>query len=735
MQSSEIISDLNPAQREAVEYNDGPLLILAGAGSGKTRVLTRKVAYLVANDICAPQNILAVTFTNKAAQEMKNRISEMLKTQVGVNVFTFHSFGARILRRFAHKLGLDAQFTIYDSNDQLSFCKKLLENLKVSENALAPKKLVHIINDWKSSPQNSKQTFAGDHLIQDVIQKYEQLMRKSNAVDFSDLLYKTYLLLEQNPDIKSQLQSEYQYLLIDEYQDTNHVQYMIAKHIAEQHKNICAVGDEDQSIYSWRGADIGNIMNFEHDFTNTKIIKLEENYRSTKTIIQAASQMIENNKFRKGKKLFTNNPEGEKIKIVEKENDIQEAKYVTQSIRQLCANDSVNYSEIALFYRTNAQSRVLEEELRMSNIPYQIIGGLKFYSRKEIKDIVSYLNLVVNPKDDIAFRRVVNVPARGLGKTSIDKIEDLSNQSGISLIEGAIQSIQQKQLTSRAAGKLGGFLDLLVKLRSKASQLSVYELYTELLHDSGYLVALKEENTQESQSRIENLEAFGNGILRYQDENHDEASLTHFLQQMALVNESDDKEDSSNQVTLMTLHVSKGLEFPYVYIVGLEENLFPSGSRSSEVGDEMDLEEERRLFYVGMTRAEKSLSLIYCKSRRVWGSQQFNEPSRFLKEIPSEFVEQQVMRRPSSSLFVKKFNSPQPAHDFDYDQSNHYEEKSFSSDRQSNFRQGMKVRHPDFGAGSVYQIEGQGENEKITVLFSNNTIKKFMSKFANLQVI
>lgn len=743
MQSSEILRDLNPAQKEAVEYNDGPLLILAGAGSGKTRVLTRKVAYLIAHDIVPAGGILAVTFTNKAAAEMKARISGLLgEVSSQVTVSTFHSLGARVLRKYASYIGLDNSFTIYDAADQLSFVKKLLDNLKISEDAISPKKLVAIINDWKSNPQLEDKLFLEDKLIKDLVVKYESLMRQSNAVDFSDLIYKLFLLLEQNPNIRAQLQNQYRYLLIDEYQDTNHVQYMIAKMIAENHQNICAVGDEDQSIYSWRGANIGNILNFEQDFKNTKTIKLEENYRSTKTIIEAASAMIENNKFRKGKKLFTNNPEGEKIKITEKENDIQEAKFIVHSIKNLSLVENVSYSEIAVFYRTNAQSRVLEEEFRMANIPYQIVGGLKFYSRKEIKDVVAYLNLIINPKDDVSFRRVVNVPARGLGKSSLEKIETLSVSEGISLVEASIKCIQNKILPARACGKLGGFLDLLVTLRQKQSDLGIYELYTELLHLSGYIASLKEENSQESKTRIENLESFGNGIIRFEEEGNqregEPPSLANFLQQMALVNESDEMEAQNNQITLMTLHVSKGLEYPYVFIIGLEENLFPNGSRSSQLDDDVDLEEERRLFYVGMTRAEKRLYLVYCKSRRVWGSQQFNEPSRFLKEIPAQFVEQTIPRRPSSSVFVKRFTEPPSNnYDYDYDQTPRYKESFFKETTATNsvYKRGMKVRHPEFGAGSVYQLEGMGENEKITVLFSDNTIKKFMSKYANLQII
>lgn len=727
------LEKLNEPQREAVVNFDNPLLVLAGAGSGKTRMLTSKIAYGLSNNVFGPNNFLAVTFTNKAANEMKTRIGGMMS---GLRMYdswvtTFHSFGNRLLRMYGPRLGYTSDFTIFDTADQTSLIKNILKNLNFDNSAANARKIGRQISSFKSdlTAQKDPEAFSWTPIAKNVYEIYERELKKLNALDFSDLLLKTHTLLHYHPDVAADLQKQFAYILVDEYQDTNLVQYEILKRLTSNKRNICAVGDEDQSIYSWRGANIFNILNFDRDFPDSRLIKLEQNYRSSKNIIGAASAVIANNTQRKGKTLFTENDEGELIETIDAPTEYDEALAIAYTIQRLTQQNQYSLSDIAIFYRTNAQSRVLEEKLRNLAIPYKIFGGLKFYDRKEIKDINAYMRLVVNPKDDVSFRRVINTPSRGLGQSTVDKIEDYAKQMNLSLIEAAIQCIESRALTGRTQTKLQSFLDIVSELRTSVEQKGLAEFYQDLLQITQYLPSLEADDSIESQSRIQNLEEFGNAIARYLELNPNEAHITQFLHHMALVSDAENNEDDVNTVTMMTLHIAKGLEYPVVFVTGLEEGLFPHmASGDMDDVENLEMEEERRLFYVGMTRAEQKLYLSYSRQRKVWGQNQFQQPSRFLKEIPEQFVKQQISRNTSrfadrhTSASVRESVSPFPD----------YENEDSSS--QSPFRKGRRVHHPQFGGGVIHSVEGEGSKEKVSVLFDNRTIRKFLSQYANLKI-
>ncbi|MGE0529226.1 MAG: ATP-dependent helicase, partial [Bdellovibrionales bacterium] len=631
---------LNERQAEAVATLNGPLLILAGAGSGKTRVLTYRMANLIAQGEATASQILAVTFTNKAAREMEMRVLALLQ-ELGIPVYekmwvsTFHSICARILREDIHLLEYQPFFAIYDDSDQVQQIRKVLQALNINEKMYPVRSFQARINEAKQQGLTPDEVAKGSSLSWDersleVYRLYEREMKRANALDFGDLLLKTYDLFRFYPDLLSRYQERFQYISVDEYQDTNHIQYLLVKQLAQGHRNLCVVGDEDQSIYSWRGADITNILNFESDFPEAKVVKLEENYRSTGVIVRAASELIKNNTQRKDKTLFTHNEEGELIQIHEDLNEYEEARFVVQNIEALMRreDDAFTYNDFAVFYRTNAQSRVLEDLMRGHNIPYKLVGGVRFYERMEIKDILAYLRTLVNPADDIAVQRIINVPARGIGKTTIEKISEIAARQGISFHEAILTTAEQRAVHSGAARKLREFRNLIEKLAQKAKALKLSELFVEILDATEYVIRLKEENTPESQSRIDNLEEFANAIRQFEQERGEEAALTQFLEEMALVSDTDQIEEGTQNVTLMTLHISKGLEFPVVFMIGMEEGLFPSG-RAIDSNDPTGVEEERRLAYVGMTRARKKLFLTYARSRRVWGQEQMHPPSRF----------------------------------------------------------------------------------------------------------
>lgn len=739
--AEQLTGPLNPPQKSAVLTTEGPLLILAGAGSGKTRVLTHRMAFLIAEGKAAPDEVLCVTFTNKAAKEMEHRIYTILG-DLGFPVHgelwisTFHSFCVRILRRHIELLEYKSFFVIYDSGDQLSLIKKVMTALNINEKMYPAKSFQSRISHFKmqgmtpADLERAPRNFL-DAKSLEVYKQYEIEMKRANALDFDDLLLKTYELFQMYPAILAQYQEKFKYIMVDEYQDTNHIQYRLILTLAQKNQQLCVVGDEDQSIYSWRGADIQNILSFERDFPNAKIVKLEENYRSSGNIVKAATQVIRNNQQRKEKSLFTSQPAGELIEIREENNEYDEARYVSQTIQKMMSEGDGSYNDYAIFYRTNAQSRVLEEQLRTLSIPYRIVGGTRFYERMEIKDVLGYMRLSLNPADDVSVKRIINVPTRGIGKTTVDRLEELAAQRKITLLVACQQAIDEKIFNAGTTGKLRRFFDLMADLRQQAMSYPLPEFYHIILDKTQYLQILKQEDTPEAESRIENLEELDNAIEQFCKERGEDSGLQSFLEEMALVSDIDSYDQQVNTVTMMTLHISKGLEFPFVFVVGLEENLFPSG-RSSESNSQNEMEEERRLAYVGMTRARQRLWLTHCRMRRVWGQDQMNPPSRFIGEIPKECIRFSTSHNRGS--FVGKYTglnsykTPEVPSMDSFDSFPDYDQSPSDS-----YSQGMRVRHPTFGVGSIYSVEGDGEHTKVSVLFADKTLKKFVVKYARLE--
>ncbi len=754
--------NLNPTQKKAVETLDGPLLILAGAGSGKTRVLTHRMANLIGQGICAPEEILCVTFTNKAAQEMEHRIYNLL-SDIGVPVTrdlwisTFHSFCVRILRRHIEMLDYKKPFTIYDSSDQLAQIKKVMQALNINDKMFPPKSFQHRISNSKMlglAPENMRNGSKTviDQKTLEVYTRYEEEMKRANALDFDDLLLKTHELFKMYPGLLEEYQKTFRYIMVDEYQDTNRIQYLLVQQLAAAHKNLCVVGDEDQSIYSWRGADISNILDFEKDFPNATVVKLEENYRSSANIVKAATKVIANNTERKDKTLFTNNEPGELIHVREERNEYDEARYVAKSIEELM-NVGESLNNFAIFYRTNAQSRVLEEQLRTLMIPYRLIGGIRFYERAEVKDLIAYLRMAINFKDDIAVKRIINVPARGIGKTTVEQVDEISAREKISFFEAIQKAIDTKVFNAGTTGKLRRFLELAEGLISQKDSFKLSEFYSIVLDRTEYVTTLKKEDTAEAEARINNLEELDNAIVQFEKERGDEATLSNYLEEMTLASDQDQVDQNVNAVTMMTLHISKGLEYPYVFIVGCEESLFPSIRGGADEIENHDLEEERRLAYVGMTRARKKLWMTHAKIRRVWGQEQMNPISRFINEIPKELLQKtsavtafgvnnfasRYGQRNSDSEYgsfgqTNSWGSKKQSSYDDHQSFPDYDEYSQAASSSSGgYAKGMKVRHPTFGAGSIFATEGSGDNLKISVLFQDNTIKKFVAKYARLE--
>lgn len=742
---------LNPSQIEAVSSLSGPLLILAGAGSGKTRVLTYRIANLVAHGEATPAQILAVTFTNKAAREMEARVMGLLQ-DLGIPILdrmwvsTFHSTCARILRDEIHLLDYKTFFGIYDDSDQVSMIKKVMSILNINEKIHPPRSFQARINEAKQlamGPDDVAKKSATwmDPKSLQVYQVYEDEMKKANALDFGDLLMKTYDLFRMYPDALQKYRDRFRYISVDEYQDTNHIQYLLVKMLSDEHRNLCVVGDEDQSIYSWRGADITNILSFEKDFPECKVVKLEENYRSSATIVKAASAVIKHNSQRKDKTLFTHNREGDRIVVQEETNEYEEARFVVHRVQSLLKEGTRAKKDFAVFYRTNAQSRVIEDQFRSNGIAYKLVGGVKFYERMEIKDIMAYLRGMVNPSDDVSIKRIINVPARGIGKTTVEKIEEVGIARRISFFDAILAVAEERMVHSGAARKLREFRNLFERLMEKAKVVKTSELFVEVLDATGYILRLKEENTPESQARIENLEELSNAIRQFEQERGEDATLTQFLEEMALVSEADKLDEGDDYVTLMTLHISKGLEFPVVFIIGMEEGLFPS-ARSFDASDPESVEEERRLAYVGMTRAREKLFLTHARSRRVWGQEQSHPPSRFLKEIPPEYiVNGSAIKRPK---FLERFQEQygsKPALSVvreskaEFDHVPEYETFTDAPVSSKDYVKGMRVRHPTFGVGDIYSVEGTGENQKISVVFQDKTFRKFVAKYARLEVV
>ncbi len=714
-----ILAGLNAPQLEAVTFGDGPLLVLAGAGSGKTRVLTCRVAHLIATGRAASEQILAVTFTNKAAGEMKARI-ERLTDMSGsrMQISTFHSFAALLLRFYGETIGLPRDYTIYDQDDALSAVKSCMTELKIDGKKLTATSVLDRISDAKTEMVDVT-TFAATAYSPDykkiaqVYELYERKLRAATAVDFDDLLVYAVNLLQKNSEIRTRLQQKYRYLLIDEYQDTNKPQYLMAKILSQGSRNIFAVGDEDQSIYGWRGANIQNILNFEHDFPNCKIIRLEQNYRSTQTILQAASAVVSNNRMRKGKTLFSVGDKGTPLLLLITEDDSDEAEMVATRIEEH-VRAGVPRNEVAVLYRTNAQSRSLEESLKRRFIPYKIVGGIRFYQRKEIKDMLAYLKLIENPKDDVSFRRVVNYPKRGIGDATLAQLESRASELGCSSLELASRPDQLDFVAAGTAGKLARFAQLLDYLTRMAAKLPLGQLMQLVADKTGITADLKELDPAESETRLENVEELIASGTEYALENAD-AGVATFLQEISLYTDLDDYDRQSDAVTLMTLHAAKGLEFESVFITGLEDGLFPI---SRSLDDASKLEEERRLFYVGMTRAKLRLTLSYALYRARFGSK-LTLRSRFLDEVPDQLLDTVRhtlldTRGNVNTSFISSEYTP--------------DEDSYAF-----LRVGVTVYHPRWGEGSVIGRKGSGDNTEVEVRFHFAGTKKLIARYAKLR--
>ncbi len=648
----ELLSGLNKPQREAVTHPGGPLLILAGAGSGKTRVLTHRIAYLVATDAARPNEVLAITFTNKAAGEMRDRAELLVGRQVrAMWVMTFHSACARMLRAEAQRLGYTRQFTIYDQADSRRLVKRCLDDLGVDPKRFTPAAVQSQISDAKNRLRDADAyaQMVGsffEQTVADVYRSYERELHRMNAMDFDDLLVRAVNVLELFDEVRERYATGFRHVLVDEYQDTNHAQYRWLQLLAGEHRNLMVVGDDAQSIYGFRGADINNILNFEDDFPDSHVVRLEQNYRSTQTILDAANAVIRNNRAQKPKSLWTELGQGDPIRVRELDDEHAEARFVTGEIERLI-DGGASRAEIAVFYRTNAQSRVLEDTLVRAEVPYQVVGGTKFYDRAEIKDAIAYLVTLVNPQDVGAFTRIVNSPRRGIGATSLSRVLAFANTMGISIWEAASEPEQVPDLGAAAVKALRRFMGTMHVLKERAeSNPPIAELLAELLRETGYLEALEAERTIEAQGRIENLEELVNVAAEYDSGSSEERSLGDFLQQVALVADADERDDDEGLITLMTLHNAKGLEYPVVFIIGCEEGVFPH----SRALDEGGLEEERRLCYVGITRAERDLYICYARTRTVFGARTYGLPSRFVSEIPPALTdrEEQASRRPSA---------------------------------------------------------------------------------------
>jgi DNA helicase II / ATP-dependent DNA helicase PcrA len=730
----DVLKGLNPQQREAVATTEGPLLIIAGAGSGKTRVLTQRIGYLLREKRVAPWSILAITFTNKAAREMRDRVAAIAGgTAEEIWISTFHSMCVRILRRDIDRLGYNRNFTILDSGDQLSVVKQCLKELNIDPKKFDPRAILSTISSAKNELKDPKQF---GNLIGDVFQSvahqvyelYQKKLKSNESLDFDDLIMKTIKLFTDMPEVLDFYQKKFQYIHVDEYQDTNRAQYMLVKMLADKHKNICVVGDSDQSIYRWRGADISNILNFEEDYPNATVVKLEQNYRSTKRILAAANYVIGNNRGRKAKNLWTENVEGQKIQVFKADSEQSEAYFLVNRIQQ-GRREGSNYSDFAVLYRTNAQSRVVEEVFLKSNIPYALVGGTKFYERKEVKDVLAYLRLMANPDDDLSLQRIINVPKRGIGQTSIDKIASFAASQGISMYRAILES-DQIGLTGKAGKTIAEFAQMVAGLTQMTEYLSVTELTEEILKRTEYREMYEIEGTLEAKARLENIDEFLSVTMDFENKN-DDKSLVSFLTELALVADIDsvDEEESDDKVILMTLHSAKGLEFPVVFLVGLEEGVFPH-SRALFEDDEM--EEERRLAYVGITRAEKELYLTRAQMRTLYGRTNMNPPSRFLDEIPADLLEsdEPVTPRSQPSMGYRSAGSSPTA------RPTLRPPVSQGADLTADWKVGDRVEHGKWGMGTVVGTKGEGENLELNIAFPAPIgIKKLLAKFAPVKKV
>ncbi len=756
---SKLLNDLNEAQRQAVMQTDGPVMIIAGAGSGKTRALTYRVAYLIEQGV-DPFNILALTFTNKAAREMKERVMQLVGNENGRNVWmgTFHAIFARILRIDGQVLGYPSNFTIYDTDDSKRLIKTILKSQDLDPKVYTPSFVLHRISGAKSnlftaedylnnSEIRAADAAAGKPLIGEIFQAYNLRLKRAGAMDFDDLLFNTNVLFRDFPEILYKYQHKFRYVLVDEYQDTNHAQYLIVKRLVALHENICVVGDDAQSIYGFRGANIQNILNYRKDYPDHSLYRLEQNYRSTKNIVNAANEVIAQNKDQIKKTVWTDKEEGELISLLRAGSDREEGVLVSNSIFGYKMSKQLPNSSFAILYRTNAQSRSIEEALRKQGIPYRIFGGLSFYSRKEVKDLLAYFRLVINPKDEEAFQRIINYPARGIGKTSLEKLIVLANQQQCSLWEICERIGSFKgALNSGVLAKIDAFITMIKSFASQLHKKNAFELAKHITQSVGLIKSLKEDDSPEGISRIENIEELLNAIMEFTekdtgpalDENAKEESksLANFMQDVALLTDADkDDKSDTDYVSLMTIHASKGLEFPYVYIVGLEENLFPS---IQSLGTRADLEEERRLFYVALTRAEQKVSLSFAESRYRWGSLGLCEPSRFIEEINPDYIEQARRSRPAAGATAPPSPQKPTANMRPLTKKETLAQSQsapFEGNDSAALQNGMEVEHQKFGRGKVIALEGQGANRKATVYFNGFGNKQLLLRFAKLKIL
>lgn len=731
MNANPLLSQLNPPQQEAVLHTEGPLLIFAGAGSGKTRVLVQRMAHLIRNHGVKPWEIFAVTFTNKAAGEMKERVGQVVGQRADdLWISTFHSAGVRILRRHIEKLNYGPTFVIYDDSDQMTLLKNCLDELHINPKLFHPRAIQSRIDNAKNEliePEDYPSDDFFDEKVAQVYLLYQEKLRQNNALDFGDLLRLPVKLFQQHPEILNEYTQRLRFFMVDEYQDTNHAQYCLMKLLAEARQNLCVVGDDDQSIYGWRGADIRNILEFAEDFPGARIVKLEQNYRSTHNILEAAGAVVEKIEQRQPKKLWTENTSGEKVTLYRARDEKDEARFVVEQIEKY-QKQGLSLNEMALFYRTNAQSRVFEDELRRHNLPYVIFGGVRFYDRAEIKDILAYLWVLANPADSLHLKRIINVPARGIGKTSIEKLERLAAAKNLSLRE-TLRYSSEAGLSARLSQKVLSLVSLLDHLQSAVQQEPLPHFVELVLEKTGYLEALRQENTLESEARLENLEEFMNVVEDYQN-SASEPSLADFLDQVSLVQGLDQGDASVPALRLMTAHLAKGLEFEVVFLVGMEEGLMPH-SRSLDTPEGVD--EERRLTYVGMTRAKQKLFLCHANSRRVFGREQWNLPSRFLDDVPESILEIEEAQDyfSESELFSQvQVSGGNSAFSFSGSTS-----LASREDPNNPYRSGVKVKHPIFGVGTVKACEGQAEKRKVTVQFPGCGIKKLAVNLAPLTVL
>lgn len=737
--SDKLVNGLNEQQQKAVKATDGPLLIMAGAGSGKTRVLTHRIAYLMVEKQVAPWNILAITFTNKAAREMKDRVRHLLGgASEEIWISTFHSMCVRILRRDIDRIGFSRNFSILDTTDQQSVIKQILKDKNMDTKKFDYRAILGTISSAKNelmTAEDFAKTAGGfyEQTVADVYTEYQKRLRKNQALDFDDLIMTTIHLFQRVPEVLEYYQRKFQYIHVDEYQDTNRAQYMLVKQLASRFRNLCVVGDSDQSIYRWRGADIANILSFEKDYPNATVIFLEQNYRSTKRILKAANEVIANNSNRKPKNLWTENMEGNKINYLRADNEQGEAQFVAGKINEMTRDGSRKFSDVAILYRTNAQSRVMEEVLLKSNIQYSIVGGIKFYDRKEIKDILAYLRLIANPDDDISLRRVINVPKRGVGSTSLDKIADYALMNDLSMFQ-ALQDIEQIGLSPKISKAVREFRDLIHGYTQMQEYLSVTELVEEVLGKSGYREMLEAEKTLESQSRLENIDEFLSVTKSFEEKN-DDKSLVAFLTDLALVadiDQLDDTAEAQDTVTLMTLHSAKGLEFPVVFLLGLEEGVFP---HSRSLMDEEEMEEERRLAYVGITRAETELYLTNAQMRTLFGRTNMNPVSRFITEIPEDLLEDLLPKKKMPS-FMSSSRLSQSAQQRSAPFGRAVTAPTSTGGEEIGWRVGDKASHKKWGVGTVVSVKGEGEGKELDIAFPSPTgIKRLLAKFAPIQKV